>query len=241
MMRMRVGCVYFMPSFLDCGVIVRTGVTLVRWYSGPNRNPQKSISDRTLQTVLGRRRPPESACSDPSLYQMTCCTDNWFLRRPGSAGVWASPCPVQMIRPQRRDVPPPERLGGDVPLVHALQPSAVPMGPNISWLSEAPLLGPDQPIFLMTPAAQAVSGFFVWTALLLTCHQVLLSSGFSLRSCPFLGSRDARGGCRLLGNIPVSKTEHERKNSPRSFHFDVVFLNSYTNSWNHSTLPCFGV
>lgn len=79
-----------------------------------------------------------------------------------------------MIRPQRRDVPLSERLGGDLPL-----PSAVPMGPNISWLPEAPLLGQDQPIFLMTPAAQAVSGFFVWTALILTCHQVSLETRFS--------------------------------------------------------------
>lgn len=30
----------------------------------------------------------------------------------------------------------------------------------------------EQPIFLMTTAAQAISGFFVWTALLITCHQV---------------------------------------------------------------------
>ena len=70
-----------------------------------------------------------------------------------------------------------ERLGEDSPLVGApgRPPTAVPMGPNISWLPEAPLLGPDQPIFLMTPAAQAVSGFFVWTALILTCHQVTAS------------------------------------------------------------------
>lgn len=27
-------------------------------------------------------------------------------------------------------------------------------------------------MFLMTTAAQAISGFFVWTALLITCHQV---------------------------------------------------------------------
>lgn len=70
-----------------------------------------------------------------------------------------------------------ERLGEDSPLVGAPAPppTSSPMGPNISWLPEAPLMGPDQPIFLMTPAAQAVSGFFVWTALILTCHQVTAS------------------------------------------------------------------
>uniref|UniRef100_A0A3P9IYD3 Transmembrane protein 184bb n=1 Tax=Oryzias latipes TaxID=8090 RepID=A0A3P9IYD3_ORYLA len=102
-----------------------------------------------------------------------------------------------MIRPQRRDVPPPERLGGDVPLVHALQPSAVPMGPNISWLSEAPLLGPDQPIFLMTPAAQAVSGFFVWTALLLTCHQIYMHLRF------YSSPREQRHIVRILFIVPI--------------------------------------
>lgn len=70
-----------------------------------------------------------------------------------------------------------ERLGEDSPLVPAPgpPPTAAPMGPNISWLPEAPLLSSDPPIFLMTPAAQAVSGFFVWTALILTCHQVTAS------------------------------------------------------------------
>lgn len=76
-----------------------------------------------------------------------------------------------MLRLWRRDVP---VLGGDVPAAAA--PSPLPTvtltGPNISWIPEAPLLSQDQPIFLMTPAAQAVSGFFVWTALILTCHQV---------------------------------------------------------------------
>lgn len=83
-----------------------------------------------------------------------------------------------MLRLWRRDVPLSERLGEDSPLAAAPgpPPTTAPMGPNISWLPEAPLLNPDQPIFLMTPAAQAVSGFFVWTALILTCHQVTAST-----------------------------------------------------------------
>lgn len=80
-------------------------------------------------------------------------------------------CVPQMLRLWRRDVP---LLGGNVPAAAAPSPppTAAPTGPNISWIPEAPLLSPDKPIFLMTPAAQAVSGFFVWTALILTCHQV---------------------------------------------------------------------
>lgn len=80
-------------------------------------------------------------------------------------------CLPQMLRLWRRDVP---LLGGNVPAAAGPSPppTAAPTGPNISWIPEAPLLGPDKPIFLMTPAAQAVSGFFVWTALILTCHQV---------------------------------------------------------------------
>lgn len=86
-------------------------------------------------------------------------------------------CHLQMLRLWRRDVPLSERLGEDSPLAAAPSPppTVAPTGPNISWLPEAPLLSPDQPIFLMTPAAQAVSGFFVWTALILTCHQVTAS------------------------------------------------------------------
>lgn len=73
----------------------------------------------------------------------------------------------------RRDVPLFDQLeGGIVKMAPGSLPTMAPAGPNISWFSEAPLLTPEQPIFLMTTTAQAVSGIFVWTALLLTCHQV---------------------------------------------------------------------
>lgn len=68
-----------------------------------------------------------------------------------------------------------ERLGEDPPPMAAapsLAPTVALAGPNMSWLPDEQLLTLDQPIFLMTPAARAVSGFFVWTALILTCHQV---------------------------------------------------------------------
>ncbi|GLD57643.1 transmembrane protein 184B-like isoform X2 [Lates japonicus] len=62
-----------------------------------------------------------------------------------------SPRP-QMLRLWRRDVPLSERLGEDSPLaaVPGPPPTAAPVGPNISWLPEAPRLSPVQPIFLMT-------------------------------------------------------------------------------------------
>lgn len=73
----------------------------------------------------------------------------------------------------RRDVPLSDHFGEEsVGMAPGSLATMAPTGPNISWLSEAPLLTPEQPIFLMTTTAQAVSGFFVWTALLLTCHQV---------------------------------------------------------------------
>uniref|UniRef100_A0A1A7WP36 Transmembrane protein 184B n=2 Tax=Iconisemion striatum TaxID=60296 RepID=A0A1A7WP36_9TELE len=71
------------------------------------------------------------------------------------------------------------------------------MGPNISWLSEAPLLGTDQPTFLMTPAAQAVSGFFVWIALLLTCHQIYMHLRF------YTSPREQRHIVRILFIVPI--------------------------------------
>uniref|UniRef100_A0A8C1R4C8 Transmembrane protein 184bb n=1 Tax=Cyprinus carpio TaxID=7962 RepID=A0A8C1R4C8_CYPCA len=43
--------------------------------------------------------------------------------------------------------------------------TVAPGGHNRSW---------ETPIFLMTPAAQTISGFFTWTALLLTCQQIYM-------------------------------------------------------------------
>lgn len=99
----------------------------------------------------------------------------------------------KMLKLVRRDVPLSERLGENSPLAVAPipPPTASPAGPNISWLPEAPMLGQDQPFFLMTPAAQALSGFFVWTALILTCHQVT-SLLLSNPHCSFLHLNDLK-------------------------------------------------
>lgn len=72
----------------------------------------------------------------------------------------------------RRDLS--ERLGNDSSVGFAPGPPATvaPKGPNSSWIPEAPAVAVNEPFFLMTPTAQTISGFFVWTALLITCHQV---------------------------------------------------------------------
>ncbi|XP_061666846.1 transmembrane protein 184ba [Syngnathoides biaculeatus] len=104
-----------------------------------------------------------------------------------------------MLRLWRRDVPLSERLGADSPS-DALPGSPVtlpPGGPNISWLPEPPLMSEDQPIFLMTPAAQAVSGFFVWSALLFTCQQIYMHLRF------YSSPREQRHIVRILFIVPI--------------------------------------
>jgi len=79
----------------------------------------------------------------------------------------------------RRDLGLAERLGNDSPVGFAPGPPATvaPQQANSSWVPEAPVVTAEEPIFLMTATAQTISGFFVWTALLITCHQVRSSPG----------------------------------------------------------------
>uniref|UniRef100_A0A8K9XCC2 Transmembrane protein 184ba n=1 Tax=Oncorhynchus mykiss TaxID=8022 RepID=A0A8K9XCC2_ONCMY len=72
-----------------------------------------------------------------------------------------------------------------------------PPGPNISWFPEAPLLTSEQPTFLMTLAAQAVSGFFVWTALLVTCHQIYMHLRY------YSSPNEQRHIVRILFIVPI--------------------------------------
>nr|XP_040133998.1 transmembrane protein 184B isoform X2 [Ictidomys tridecemlineatus] len=51
-------------------------------------------------------------------------------------------------------------------------PTTAAASPSVSVTPEGSPTAMEQPVFLMTTAAQAISGFFVWTALLITCHQV---------------------------------------------------------------------
>ncbi|KAM9773178.1 transmembrane protein 184ba isoform X2 [Syngnathus typhle] len=101
-----------------------------------------------------------------------------------------------MPRLWRRDVPLSERLGVDSLLAEAAG-TPPPGGPNISWLPEAPLLSQDQPTFLMTPMAQAVSGIFVWTSLILTCHQIYMHLRF------YSSPREQRHIVRILFIVPI--------------------------------------
>uniref|UniRef100_A0A3Q3DCU0 Transmembrane protein 184ba n=1 Tax=Hippocampus comes TaxID=109280 RepID=A0A3Q3DCU0_HIPCM len=91
------------------------------------------------------------------------------------------------------------RLGAGSPLgeVPGSPATPAPGGPNISWLRDAPLLSQDQPTFLMTPTAQAVTGFFVWTALILTCHQIYMHLRF------YSSPREQRHIVRILFIVPI--------------------------------------
>lgn len=51
-------------------------------------------------------------------------------------------------------------------------PTTAAAAPSVSGIPEGSPTAMEQPVFLMTTAAQAISGFFVWTALLITCRQV---------------------------------------------------------------------
>ncbi|XP_019719640.1 transmembrane protein 184ba isoform X3 [Hippocampus comes] len=106
---------------------------------------------------------------------------------------------TEMQRLWRRDVPLSERLGAGSPLgeVPGSPATPAPGGPNISWLRDAPLLSQDQPTFLMTPTAQAVTGFFVWTALILTCHQIYMHLRF------YSSPREQRHIVRILFIVPI--------------------------------------
>ncbi|XP_051686525.2 transmembrane protein 184A isoform X5 [Oryctolagus cuniculus] len=90
-----------------------------------------------------------------------------------------------------------------VPLVSATwpQPSplaampTVPAGPQVDRVGNGSQSAPQ--LFLMTPLARGISGVFVWTALLLTCHQIFLH----LRS--YTVPLEQRYIIRLLLIVPV--------------------------------------
>lgn len=82
---------------------------------------------------------------------------------------------LQMMEEQwRRGMPLSDRMENDSPadIGPGSPTTAAPLGSNASWVPDTPLVTPEEPYFLMTSTAQTVSGFFVWTALLITCHQV---------------------------------------------------------------------
>ncbi|XP_056379919.1 transmembrane protein 184B isoform X2 [Hyla sarda] len=72
-----------------------------------------------------------------------------------------------------------------------------PVSPNVSRTPEEEPFTLEQPMFLMTTTAQAVSGFFVWTALLITCHQIYMH--LRSYSCP----NEQRHIVRILFIVPI--------------------------------------
>lgn len=81
--------------------------------------------------------------------------------------------------------------------IATLPGTASPTSPNFSRIPEEIPFTLEQPMFLMTTTAQAISGFFVWTALLITCHQIYMH----LRSynCP----NEQRHIVRILFIVPI--------------------------------------
>ncbi|XP_063796619.1 transmembrane protein 184B isoform X2 [Pseudophryne corroboree] len=77
-------------------------------------------------------------------------------------------------------------------------PGTVTSGsPNFSRTLEEQPFTIEQPMFLMTTTAQAISGFFVWTALLITCHQIYMH--LRSYSCP----NEQRHIVRILFIVPI--------------------------------------
>ena len=116
---------------------------------------------------------------------------------------------LQMSQLWRRGMSLSERLGSDSPMGLAPGPpaTAAPPGSNSSWVPAAPLVTSDEPIFLMTSTAQTVSGFFVWTALLLTCHQVSPTRADSRLYCrtrPLAATSHPSVAPSLYRSLPLS-------------------------------------
>ncbi|KAM9780647.1 transmembrane protein 184B isoform 1-T1 [Neosynchiropus ocellatus] len=99
----------------------------------------------------------------------------------------------------RRDIPLTERLGNDSPsgLTPGSPGTAAPQVSNSSLVPEVPVVTPEQPFFLMTSTAQTISGFFVWTALLITCHQIYMHLRY------YSSPNEQRHIVRILFIVPI--------------------------------------
>uniref|UniRef100_A0AAX7UMQ8 Transmembrane protein 184bb n=1 Tax=Astatotilapia calliptera TaxID=8154 RepID=A0AAX7UMQ8_ASTCA len=75
--------------------------------------------------------------------------------------------------------------------------TTAPQGSNTSWVPKTPVVTPDEPIFLMTSTAQTISGFFVWTALLITCHQIYMHLRY------YSSPNEQRHIVRILFIVPI--------------------------------------
>uniref|UniRef100_A0A3Q2W5X5 Transmembrane protein 184B n=1 Tax=Haplochromis burtoni TaxID=8153 RepID=A0A3Q2W5X5_HAPBU len=92
-----------------------------------------------------------------------------------------------------------ERLENDSPsgLTLGSPATTAPQGSNTSWVPKTPVVTPDEPIFLMTSTAQTISGFFVWTALLITCHQIYMHLRY------YSSPNEQRHIVRILFIVPI--------------------------------------
>ncbi|KAF3846760.1 hypothetical protein F7725_003838, partial [Dissostichus mawsoni] len=99
----------------------------------------------------------------------------------------------------RRDITLSESLGNGPPVGFAPGPPATvaPQQSNTSWVPEAPLVTPEETFFLMTSTAQTISGFFVWTALLITCHQIYMHLRY------YSSPNEQRHIVRILFIVPI--------------------------------------
>uniref|UniRef100_A0A8C6SWD4 Transmembrane protein 184bb n=1 Tax=Neogobius melanostomus TaxID=47308 RepID=A0A8C6SWD4_9GOBI len=90
-------------------------------------------------------------------------------------------------------------LGNDSLAALAPGPPATvaPKVSNTSWIPEAPVVTPEEPFFLMTSTAQTISGVFVWTALLITCHQIYMHLRY------YSSPNEQRHIVRILFIVPI--------------------------------------
>lgn len=87
----------------------------------------------------------------------------------------------------------PRRHFMSVPLPSDITDSSSPAVYNKSYSNETVI----PPIFLQTTAAQTISGVFVWTALLITCHQIYL------HLCYYTSPAEQRWIVRILFIVPI--------------------------------------
>ncbi|KAK1878364.1 Casein kinase I isoform epsilon [Dissostichus eleginoides] len=99
----------------------------------------------------------------------------------------------------RRDITLSESLGNGPPVGFApgAPATVAPQQSNTSWVPEAPLVTPEETFFLMTSTAQTISGFFVWTALLITCHQIYMHLRY------YSSPNEQRHIVRILFIVPI--------------------------------------
>ncbi|XP_057182874.1 transmembrane protein 184B-like isoform X2 [Triplophysa rosa] len=76
-----------------------------------------------------------------------------------------------------------------------LTPGVITVAPDLN--RSTPVVALETPIFLMTPAAQTISGFFTWTALLLTCQQIYMHLRY------YKSPNEQRHIVRILFFVPI--------------------------------------